>query len=339
MGGDMSLLDTPLGAWLVLIGLFVFGSFFGSFANVVIYRLPLGQSLLWPGSHCPKCNHPIRWYDNVPVFGWLTLNGRCRDCAATISARYPLVEALFGFLLAALGWLEIADARSNLPDPAFAGVATRVPHVGILVGYHMLLLGTLVVAALIDYDRQRIPRRLLVFGLLCGLALPLVWSALRPVPLTLELLAILRNQPPLRALVEGLAGIAAGALLGCLAWPAIAQVSGRRWPSAVVLELATIGAMLGWQAVCGIAVLAAIGDLLAALVSFAWSGAGRPGWPAWLAIVTAVWLGCWSTFVRMVPALGRGELQLAVAAGAIVAIAAMIDWLIRRALSDRPARG
>ncbi len=217
------MLDTPLGQWLLLVLLFVLGSLFGSFANVVIYRLPLGKSLLWPGSHCPACGHAIRWFDNVPVFGWLVLGGKCRDCRAAISVRYPLVEALFGILLAALGWLEIVSARSNLPEPSLMGVSSLPPSDWVLPAYHLLLLGTLVVAALIEWDGRRIGLRLLYVTLACGLLLPLAWGALRPVPLGIDLPASLRAQPVLRAMLEGLAGTGAGLLLGCLAWPAITQ--------------------------------------------------------------------------------------------------------------------
>jgi leader peptidase (prepilin peptidase)/N-methyltransferase len=80
----------------------------GSFLNVVIYRLPRGESLVRPGSHCPHCDHPVRNRHNIPVFGWVLLRGRCADCRARVSARYPLVEAgtaaLFVAVAAKFGW-------------------------------------------------------------------------------------------------------------------------------------------------------------------------------------------------------------------------------------------
>lgn len=84
----------------------LFGLLFGSFANVVIWRLPRGESIAHPGSHCPGCDAPIAWYDNIPVVSWLVLRGRCRQCSEPISRRYPLVEAASGalFLVAALVW-------------------------------------------------------------------------------------------------------------------------------------------------------------------------------------------------------------------------------------------
>lgn len=83
--------------------MFSFGLVFGSFANVLIWRIPRGESISSPGSHCPACDHAVRWYDNIPVVSWLVLRGRCRDCSTPISVRYPLIE-----LATALLWLACA---------------------------------------------------------------------------------------------------------------------------------------------------------------------------------------------------------------------------------------
>ena len=80
------------GLILALTGLL--GACVGSFTNVVAWRLPRQESVVFPGSHCTKCGHVIRWHDNLPVLGWLLLSGRCRDCHAGISWRYPAVEVL-----------------------------------------------------------------------------------------------------------------------------------------------------------------------------------------------------------------------------------------------------
>ena len=101
--------DTPLPPILplpaILVFCFVFGTIIGSFLNVVFYRLPKKMSLSWPGSHCPACGHAIRWYHNVPVFGWIWLRGRCRDCGVKISPKYPLVEFAVGMVFLLVGWL------------------------------------------------------------------------------------------------------------------------------------------------------------------------------------------------------------------------------------------
>ena len=91
------------------------GAVIGSFLNVVIARVPAGESIVAPGSRCPRCRAPIRWYDNVPIVSWLLLRARCRRCRAPISIRYPLVEALVAalalvaFLRHGLGLAALAE--------------------------------------------------------------------------------------------------------------------------------------------------------------------------------------------------------------------------------------
>src|SRR6266550_4282072 len=86
---------------LIIAFLFILGACVGSFLNVVVWRLPRGESLVSPPSHCPKCNHKLAWFDNVPILGWIMLRGRCRYCAAPISPRYPIVEFATAALFAA----------------------------------------------------------------------------------------------------------------------------------------------------------------------------------------------------------------------------------------------
>ena len=113
-------MTAAVGIWL-----FALGAAIGSFLNVVVYRLPAGQSLVHPGSRCPRCGHAIRWHDNLPIVGWLLLKGRCRDCREPISPRYPLVELLVAAMfvvLAAAQWCEAT--ASATPDDASAHAAT-----------------------------------------------------------------------------------------------------------------------------------------------------------------------------------------------------------------------
>jgi leader peptidase (prepilin peptidase)/N-methyltransferase len=86
---------------LVIAFIFVFGIVIGSFLNVCILRIPEEQSIVAPASRCPRCQTPINWYDNVPVFGWLWLRGKCRSCGLAISPMYPLVELATGLLFVA----------------------------------------------------------------------------------------------------------------------------------------------------------------------------------------------------------------------------------------------
>ncbi|MDZ4656449.1 MAG: prepilin peptidase [Bythopirellula sp.] len=103
------IIDVVTALWLGFLGACI-----GSFLNVVAYRLPLGMSVVWKPSHCPKCNHPIRARDNVPVLGWLWLRGKCRDCGAPISPRYAIVEAIMGVIFFALAFLELFRGGANL---------------------------------------------------------------------------------------------------------------------------------------------------------------------------------------------------------------------------------
>jgi leader peptidase (prepilin peptidase)/N-methyltransferase len=142
------LLDWLHGSIVTLI-VFIFGASIGSFLNVVIYRIPAGLSLLHPPSRCPKCLHPLKSYDNVPVFGWLWLRGRCRYCHVPIPARYPLVEGATGLLFMATVWFV------PLPLPA--------------LGYWAFL-SWLLALALIDLDTMTLPNPLTKSGLVAGLA-------------------------------------------------------------------------------------------------------------------------------------------------------------------------
>jgi leader peptidase (prepilin peptidase) / N-methyltransferase len=91
----------------------VIGAVVGSFLNVVIYRVAKGESIVFPGSHCPNCGHALSWYENVPVLSWLALRGRCAHCRAPISVRYPTVEALTAALFA-LAVLEYGTSWTAL---------------------------------------------------------------------------------------------------------------------------------------------------------------------------------------------------------------------------------
>lgn len=95
---------TGLPIWLGYIFFFILGSIIGSFLNVVIHRIPLEESIVFPNSACPKCNEKIKAYDNLPIISWLILGGKCRKCKNPISIRYPAVELLTGLLFLLTFW-------------------------------------------------------------------------------------------------------------------------------------------------------------------------------------------------------------------------------------------
>jgi leader peptidase (prepilin peptidase)/N-methyltransferase len=100
---ELEVLTTGAGAAIAV----VFGLLWGSFANVMIYRLPDGRSVVRPGSHCSACKAPIAWYDNVPILSYLWLRGHCRACKAAFSPRYLLVEAVTGALFGVVWWFTL----------------------------------------------------------------------------------------------------------------------------------------------------------------------------------------------------------------------------------------
>jgi len=141
--------------WIYSLFSFFLGSCIGSFLNVVVYRIPAGQSILYPPSRCPQCGHPLAPYDNIPVLGWLSLGGRCRYCKTSIAIRYPLVEAFTGFLFTLILW--------------------RVGLSGLTLGYWCLVSWVLALA-LIDWDTLTLPDSLTRSGLVAGLVFQITWG-------------------------------------------------------------------------------------------------------------------------------------------------------------------
>lgn len=132
------------------VTLFAFGLVIGSFLNVVIHRVPRKESVVWPASHCPRCGAKLRSRDNVPLISYALLGGRCRDCAARISARYPAVELLTGLLFAAAAYRFGASFE-------LAGA--------------LVLVCALVVLAGTDLEHRLLPNAIVLPALVAGLIL------------------------------------------------------------------------------------------------------------------------------------------------------------------------
>jgi leader peptidase (prepilin peptidase) / N-methyltransferase len=167
---------TPLLLYAVIA--FIFGLLFGSFLNVCISRLPRHESIVKPGSHCPQCGNPIRWYDNIPLLSWILLRGRCRDCKRSISWRYPIVELSVGLLFAReLGgqiyqsyWFSFV----NDDGPRNWGIFFQyaAPHFGIaILGF--LLIGLMVM----DWQTLLLPDAFTLTGIAIGLFLTFIRAA------------------------------------------------------------------------------------------------------------------------------------------------------------------
>lgn len=277
------LLDPELPApllWFALVWLFAVGACIGSFMNVVIYRLPAGLSLLHPPSRCPACETPIRATDNVPIFGWLRLRGRCRNCRAGISPRYPAVELLAAVVFAVLAWVEPLS-RLNLPESA--GKPTMGQHWG-LYAFHLFLACSLICAALIEFDGHALPLRLAVPAMIVGLAAPAIWPHLRPDDLALS------STPALNSLADGIVGALFGAALG---WAIGLVGNAASRPTSTVsrnaaVTLALVGAFLAWRAAAAVAVASALTGLFILLVGRVEPNLRRLGLTTWIALWSLV---------------------------------------------------
>ena len=146
--------------------IFFFGTCVGSFLNVVVYRIPLGLSVVTPPSACPKCGHKLAAFDNVPILGWLWLRGKCRYCGNPISPRYPIVEFITGCLFLAhyillfhFGWGPYASETTT----TMYSTSQQSFHTLVLPGdwpvlvLHLWLIGSLLAASLIDWQHYMIP--------------------------------------------------------------------------------------------------------------------------------------------------------------------------------------
>jgi leader peptidase (prepilin peptidase)/N-methyltransferase len=206
----------------------LFGLIVGSFLNVCIARIPLESSIISPPSHCPRCNTPIRWYDNIPLVSFAVLGGRCRTCGQRISWRYPLVELLNGLLFL---WAII--------EFGFTGEAILV----------MALCSTLVVITFIDLDHQIIPDVITYPGMVIGLGVAPFFMSTLAVPLSFGLGTVL---PPLgqygTAFLNAFIGLVLGGaplyLIGLL-WEKLRKVEAMGGGD--VKYMSMVGSFLGWK--------------------------------------------------------------------------------------------
>lgn len=256
------LFETMIYAWV-----FMFGACIGSFLNVVIYRVPRRMSLLGV-SKCPFCRVAIHGYDNIPVFAWIALRGRCRSCRLPISVRYPVVEFAVGAIFLALAIAEVFNAGSNLPG-ASGGHSTTLgwfigrPDWGLLAiyAYHCVLLCTLFSWAWIQADGRAIPLAYALFVISAGVLV----AALRP---DVHPVAWYRGLPDSMTgfgwtdrldttFVGFVVGSTLGALLGTMGSALRSCCEQPRYRGhETALAYAIVGVFLGWQAALTVAGLA-----------------------------------------------------------------------------------
>ena len=147
-----------LPTWYLVTLAFVAGTVFGSFANVVIYRVPKGLSVVKPGSRCPHCGHELSWWENLPLISYAMLKGKCRECKAPISIRYPLVELLIGLL-----WAVVTLKF---------GLVAELPA-------YLALVTVLVILSATDLEHRRIPNKILGPATILAVVFLLIAAAAR----------------------------------------------------------------------------------------------------------------------------------------------------------------
>ena len=160
--------------WILRGAAIFFGLIWGSFLNVVIYRVPREMSVVRPASHCPGCGKPIAGYDNLPLLGYVLLRGRARCCGAKMSPRYPLVELLGGVL--SLGILEVIIFKMPYDAPAVRALAVYGANFALCMG--------LVAAAFIDAEHMFLPDSITLGGIVLGIAT----ATVRGLPFTASLI-------------------------------------------------------------------------------------------------------------------------------------------------------
>jgi leader peptidase (prepilin peptidase)/N-methyltransferase len=180
------LVQSPAGA----VFAFVLGALFGSFANVCIERIPRGMSVVRPPSHCFSCGAQVAWYDNLPIFSYVLLRGRCRRCGSTYSPRYLLIEAATGALFAAV-WIAGVQLQHAWDPP---------PHRLARFAAHALFVFVMVVVAMIDLDHKRIPDKITYPGIPMFLGLGLL---LRDQPAWESIVGVVVGYGVVRAIADG----------------------------------------------------------------------------------------------------------------------------------------
>lgn len=155
--------------WIWVIFTFAFGACVGSFLNVVIYRMPRDKSLVSPGSACPACDRPIRFYDNIPLFSWILLSGKCRYCKAKISPRYFVVELLTGLMFAGVFVLYFIVGIRRFQIGGAVGIEAFLSGGWLIYLAHITMLAAFIAASAIDLELWVIPLSICWFATAVGL--------------------------------------------------------------------------------------------------------------------------------------------------------------------------
>lgn len=252
------------GEAMVTACFFALGANVGSFLNVVVWRMPIGRSIVHGDSCCPVCNTKIAGRDNIPIFGWLGLGGRCRQCQTEISGRYPKVEALTGCIFLLFYFVELISGGGNLPlrpINTYRGVLWVIMYakwdlIGLYL-FHCFLFATVIVWMQMLKDGNPVPRRMmlitLAIGFFCPIAFPnlILIPALAPITVSPVTASLTTGAAAINVIVGAVFGGLLGRLATCLLInKPLAPQSQMITPfsSNLVWLFALAGSVLGWQA-------------------------------------------------------------------------------------------
>ncbi|MBT8045682.1 MAG: prepilin peptidase [Pontiella sp.] len=259
--------------WYFTAIVFLFGACWGSFLNVCIYRIPAELSVIKPRSRCPKCMTDLAWKDNIPIFGWLLLRGKCRYCQIPIPARYPSIELLTAILFT-LVWL-------------------RFPYDLLLAPYWLLVFG-LVLGSMVDIDEMWLPDRCTIGGMIIGPLLSFLIPSMHGAESHLDGLA-----QSLIGLAVGFGSLWSVALIGKLMLKKDAMGFGD------VKLMGALGAFLGWQSIIFIVF---VSSLIGTIVAVAFIAAGKREWQSkipfgpYIALAAILWVlggsALWAAYVE-----------------------------------------
>ena len=247
--------------WYFTVVVFLFGACWGSFLNVCIYRIPAELSVVKPRSRCPKCMTDLAWRDNIPIFGWLMLRGKCRYCKVPISPRYPIIELITAILFT-LVWL-------------------RFPYQPAVGPYWVLVFG-LILGSMVDIDEMWLPDRCTIGGMIIG---P-VFSFLIP--------AMHGTDSHVIALIRSLVGLAFGfGLLWSVGFFGKMVFKKDAMGFGDVKLMGALGAFLGFESIVFIVF---VSSLLGSIIGVSLITLGQKEWQSripfgpYIALAALIWL-------------------------------------------------
>jgi len=258
--------------WYFAFVVFLFGACWGSFLNVCIYRIPAELSVIKPRSRCPKCMTNLSWRDNIPIFGWLALGGKCRYCKAPISPRYPTIELITAILFT-LVWLKF-------------------PYQAVVGPYWLLVFG-LILGSMVDIDEMWLPDRCTIGGMIIGPILSFLIPSMQGTDV--HWIALVRS---LVGLAFGFGLLWSVGFFGKLAFKKDAMGFGD------VKLMGALGAFLGFESIVFIVF---VSSLLGSIIGVSLIAMGQKEWQSripfgpYISLAALIWVlggsGLWAAYM------------------------------------------